>query len=261
MATYISFSELSVGDIVIDQFSGDSGVTFRAPGGTVISDAKSPFGNALQAARDGGAVEFPDWRIKGSFTTPNHSRIGVSVNQSVTISAKDKAGNLLGTMRVQSPKFTTDGSYFYGEFATGKANIAEFEISYTSQGPFAMASMTFDTTGIHHKPDFRFMLSNFDIPSRVGEKGFIEFIVARLYGSAGPINFSISSTPPGLFAASPVPTPFSGLDGTTKHVVLVAGSTGIRMDDVVTISGTPASATVGTSTRDINYFYSPPLHP
>lgn len=202
--------------------------------------------------------EFPDRTIKGSFTTPNHSRIGVSVNEIVTIYAKDEAGNLLGTTRVQSPKFTTDGSYFYGESATGKANIAEFEISIESS--FEMATMTLDTAGVHHKPDFRFMLSDLDIPS-ARESGYIEFLVARLYGSTGPINLSISSTPLGLFAASPAPAPVLGADGTKVRVLLVGGSTSIKIDNVVTISGTRASATAGTSMRSVNYIYSPPLQP
>lgn len=114
MAT-ISFDQLSTGEVVTNQFSDISGVTFNTPGGVVISDPNSPFGLSLRAPKDGGAVEFPTWRIKGHFTTPTHSRIGFSVNGGVTITAKDVHGNVIGSTLIRSPKFTTDGSYFYGE--------------------------------------------------------------------------------------------------------------------------------------------------
>jgi hypothetical protein len=256
MTTNISFSDLSVGDSVTNQFADDSGITFLAPAGKVISDPKSPFENALQAARNGGPVEFPTWTIKGSFATQTHSRIGFSVNGRVTITAMDKLGNVIGTTSIRSPKFVTDGSYFYGEFATGKANIASFELDWQSDHPYSVASITFDTAGVHHNPDFRFMFSNEDIPTQAGRSGFIEFTVARLYGSSGLIQLSVSSNPAGLFSANPPPAPFSGGDGAIERVILVAGSNRIQVDNMVIITGTPSTATAGTTSRAINYAYT-----
>ena len=255
MTTNIFFSDLSIGDSVTNQFANDSGITFITPAGKVISDPKSPFGNALEAPRDGGPLEFPNWTIKGSFATQTHSRIGFTVNEWVTLTVKDKLGKVIGTTPLRPPKFTGDGSYFYGEFATGKANIASFEIGRQSDHAFFIAAIQFDTAGVHHKPDFRFMFGDADIPTQAGKHGFIEFTMARLYGSSGPIKLSISSNPAGLFSASPTPAPFSGGDGAKEKVTLVAGSNKIQVDNMVIITGTPSIATAGTTSRVMNYAY------
>jgi hypothetical protein len=84
MEPMITFSNLSVGDAVGGQFTHDYGVTFTSPTGKVAFDPKSPFSNVLPAARAGGPVEFPTWAIKGTLSSPNHSRFGISVNETVT---------------------------------------------------------------------------------------------------------------------------------------------------------------------------------
>jgi hypothetical protein len=157
---------------------------------------------------------------------------------------------------VLPPKGGGDGFYFYGEFATGKANIKSFDIGFASEQPFALAGMTFDTAGAFHKPDFR--LSTSDALSRIvpGEESWIELTVARLYGSTGPINLAISSTPEGLFAASPTPPPIVAGDGEKVRLVLIASRLG-KPDDVITVTGTPAFASVGTGKRAVNVPYTP----
>jgi hypothetical protein len=256
MTTNINLLQLSEGDVLTDQFFNDTGLTFTIPTCKVISDTKSPFGLAAVAARDGGAVEFPLWSIKGKFSNRHHSRIGFLVNNVVTIKAYDEHGTLIGSALTRSPKFETDGSYFYGEFATGKANIGSFDISYTSDHPFAIAGMTFDTAGAFQKPDFRFYVSDFDIPTAPGQHGSIELTIARLYGSHGAINLAISSAPSGLFAASPAPPPLTVGDGTKVLIALVAGATPIKWDETVTITGNPVVTTAGTGRRAVSVYYT-----
>jgi hypothetical protein len=102
------------------------------------------------------------------------------------------------------------------------------------------------------------MLSNFNIPNKIGQHGFIEFTVARLYGSTGPINISVSSTPSGFFAAQPLP-PVTETDGVKRRVPLSTIKNGIMDDNVITVTGTPISAAVGASKRDIHYSYVTPF--
>ena len=59
------------------------------------------------------------------------------------------------------------------KFATGKANIASFEIDWQSDQPFSVAAVAFDTAGVHHNPDFRFVLSDENIPTQAGKNSFI----------------------------------------------------------------------------------------
>src|SRR2546430_1634206 len=156
MTTIVTFLDLTPGDAVGGQFTNTHGITFStSPAGTVVFDPKSPFSNALSAARAGGPVEFPTWVMKGTLKSPSHSIFGISVNESVTMTLKDKNGNVIKDYSPSAPKFINDGSFFYGEFATGKANIASFEIHTQSAGSFHIASIVFDTAGVPHKPDFR----------------------------------------------------------------------------------------------------------
>src|SRR6266566_3812171 len=104
MASVITFSDLSDGDTVTNQFTADYGITFASPPGKVSSDPTAPFPNVLVAARAGGSVEFPTWSIKGSFSSGTHSRFGVTVNTPVTIDFKDKQGKPVATYYVRSPK-------------------------------------------------------------------------------------------------------------------------------------------------------------
>lgn len=255
MTTIVSFVDLAPGDIVTNQFSDDFGVAFTEPAGVIEPDSKSPFGNALEAARMGGPVEFPYYGVQGTFSTPSHFHIGISVNQNFTIYAKDDTGAVIGNTIVQSQTFSTDGSYFYGEFATGAGNIQGFDI--TAEGRFNIASVTFDNAEVHHAPDFRFMPDFSDIPGINSESGFIEVIVARLYGSTGPISLSVSSSSAGYWT-SPGGT-FSGNDGDKAKVSLTAVSDSIKRDDLVTVTGTPDSGNAGASAHGLTYRYDPGL--
>jgi hypothetical protein len=255
MGTVITFSDLSVGDPVGGQFTDDYGITFISPLGKVASDPKSPFSNVLPAANDGGGVEFPTWSIKGTLSSPNHSRFGISVNRSVTMTLKDENGKVISNYFVASPQFQADGSYFSGEFATGKANIASFEIHDVSDHTFCIASITFDMAGVSHRPDFRLMFSDASIPDSIGKTGFISVIVARLYGSTGPLELAVSSSPPGLFNPSAVTS-----TGAEATLVLVAKEN-VQLDNIITVTGTPSVASAGTVKRAMNYAYSPPLEP
>ena len=257
MSTIITFSDVPISDFVTDQFSEDFGVTFTinetftglgARAGTVFSDDQ--FGAALDAGWLGGEAEFPWYGISGTFTSPNHSRIGISVNQAVPITAKDETGNIIGSAKWQysGPNELFGQSYFYTEFATGNANIAAFEM--LKQQEFEIASVTFDTAGIQHSPDFRLMLSDYDIPSTPGQNGYIDLIVARLYGSNGPIDLAFSSDPSSLWN-SPGAT-FSGSDGDTVRIPLEAVRNSLTADAKLTISGTPEAASAGRSVRVLN---------
>src|SRR5436190_19751050 len=106
-----------------DQFTNNYGITFTSPTGKVYFDPKSPFSNVLSAVRVGGPVEFPTWAIRGTLSSTSHSRFGISVNSPVTMTLKDKNNKIISNYYVSSPKFQTDGSYFYGEFAAEKQTL------------------------------------------------------------------------------------------------------------------------------------------
>jgi len=259
MSTLVSFIDLSPGDIVTDQFSDDFGITFTAPAGRVALDSQSPFVNALEGVDTFFPVEFPVSTLQASFSSPTHSRISIVVNHLVILTTMDEAGAVIDSTGVSGPKSSEDGSYFYGEFATGKGNIASFDIS-SRAGPFNLASITFDTAGVHHAPDFRLFISNSNVPGALGDTGFIELKVARLYGSSGPIKLSVSSVPAGLWTGPDVM--FSGGDGDkTSAVSLAAVRSGIQPGDTLVISGSPESANAGTSVRTFSFPYSTPLQP
>jgi hypothetical protein len=168
---------------------------------------------------------------------------------------KDKDGRVTSNYHVSSPKFQIDGSYFYGEFATGKANIASFEIHKQFDRTFCIASIVFDMAGVSHKPDFRLMFSSASIPDSIGKTGFISVIVARLYGSIGPLEPAVSSSPQGLFNPSAVKS-------TEAEVKLhLVARDEVQMDNIITVTGTPISASVGTVKRAMNYAYFPPFQP
>ncbi|KAH7160377.1 hypothetical protein B0J13DRAFT_617147 [Dactylonectria estremocensis] len=233
MATVVTFLDLSVGDTVGGQFADDYAITFTPPRGNVTFDPQSPFSKVVSAAREPGSpVEFPTWTVRGTLSSPDHSRFGISVNENVTITLKDKDNRHISNYPVQSPKFRSDGSFFYGEFATGKGNIASFDIHGSSDHPFQIASITFDTVGVPHRPDFRLMLSDASIPGRDGQTGFISVTVARLYLSTGPRG-----------------------DGDEAQLSLRA-TADINTDDVVIVTGTSSSPSTGTVTREMRYSYS-----
>ena len=110
MATVVTFLDLSVGDTIGGQFTADYGITFIPPMGKVTLDPKSLFSNVASAAvTSGGTVEFPNWTVRGTLANPSHSRFGITVNEPVAITLKDRDNKLIRNYGVESPKFGFDG--------------------------------------------------------------------------------------------------------------------------------------------------------
>jgi hypothetical protein len=259
MSTYIYFDDLPLGDDVSNQLA-DDGVTFTAPLGRVVASSVSvEHSQALQGTRDGGPVEFPNWRIRGTFTSSTHSRISVTASSGVDLIVFDANKTQIGSVRVDngSPFSETFG---FAEFATGAANIAAFELHEETDHSFTVQSIVFDTES-HHQPDFRFMVTDVREPQFVGDRGFLQIKVARLYGSVGPIDLEVGFNPPGLFTAGPLPSPITGGDGSVFQIPLQFTAMPINFGNSIMITGKPSSPSAGFTPRSVSQFVSPGLNP
>jgi hypothetical protein len=265
MSIHITFDDFAIGEVVTTQFA-NSGLTFTLAG-KVITDVNAPFQSALTSVPDPG-VEFPYYHIKGTFASPNHSRISVSVDTEFSLVVYDANNVQIGQVAIQA-----SGSYSYGEFATAAANIAAFDIVSHMQGGFQLATLAFDdtTTTTQHSPDFRFVLSNPPTTPSLMKSGSVTYKVVRLYGSTGPIQLALSTSPNHLIMRPPVDpstdpftgptipyrdgdpmTPFTGGDG-DQFKISYAGSP-ISMSQqatAITVTGSPSSPLVGFSQRSL----------
>jgi hypothetical protein len=168
MSMVIEFDQLSVGDVVSNHFLANQGVAFASlfsPAKSsclVVSDTNASGGKALRASQDVGDDVFQLFGLSGTFASAKHSRIGISVNAFVRLTARDKMGTEIGHVFVTpgNAKLAgdTDGTYFSGEFAASTANIASFEIF--TPGPFSISRVEFDDLTVEHQPDFRLMPNN-----------------------------------------------------------------------------------------------------
>jgi hypothetical protein len=267
MSIHITFDDLAIGEVVTTQFA-NSGLTFTLAG-KIITDLNAPFQSALTSVPDPG-VDFPYYHTKGTFASPNHSRISVLVNTDVSLVVYDANNVQIGQVAIPGG----GGPYSYGEFATGAANIAAFDIVTHIQGGCELATLSFDdTTTTHHSPDFRFVLSNPPTTPSLTENGSVTYKVVRLYGSTGPIQLALSTSPIGSLMPAPVDpfpdpfpdpfsgptipytgrgpmTPFTGGDG-DQFKISYAGGPMIQQARTITVTGTPSSSSVGFSQRSL----------
>jgi hypothetical protein len=252
MSVQISFDDLPVDTVVGTQY-GSSGVDFTVPG-IVVSDSFAPSpSQVLQATERSGAVEFPDWHIKGHFSSPGHSHLGLSANMSVTIAVFDTGGGEVGrsSITIDQP----NGAYTYGEVLVPLATIASFDVWTTSQNPFSLDNLIFDDLTVPQLPDFRLLYTGGPISIKPGGIEFATLTVLRLNQSSGPINFSVSSLPTAIFTANATPNPFLGGNGDKVNVGFEAQSWSnnnpVVYNQAVVVSGVP-SPQAGTSTRTVN---------
>lgn len=242
MSVHVTFDSLAVGDSVTNQFENDLGLTFTAPVGTVVADPLSPYGSAIAGEFDGGPVEFPDFRLKGTFSSKNHSRISILVNKVCYMNVFNASGTQIGSV-VSFPltNSMTDGTYRSIEFATGAANIASFDVVAVGRPGFNLAEVVFDNTAVSHRPDFRLMFSNAVMPPNPGATGFFEVTVARLYGPTGGLALNVSTDPSDAITHVPELGPFDTPDGGKIRIPLTGGS---RIGDAqsITVAGTAAAS-------------------
>ena len=261
--TTIGFDDLAPGTVVSNQYDGQ-GVDFQSgiigtnvychPVITAVAAGQAQSGSQVADASCANG-EFPDSSIYGVLSdsaqhvsvyagfTPTFSSPPASA--AVTLNGYDVLGNVVATSTVAVP--TDAGTHTLISVASSSPNIVAFDV--TSNDPsVSVDDLTFDNPG-GVPADFAISVSSGSTAVVQGLQVTDTIAIRRFNGSNGGVTFTASGLPAGVHASfSPNPA-----TGNTTTLTLSADPNAPPSPPgpfpSFTVTGTPASAAVGSAPR------------
>ncbi len=270
--TTVTFDDLAAGTKVSNQYdaagldfvTGIYGNGAQGPGSdvycypvvTAVAAGQAESGDQVADASCANG-EFPDTSVRGNFHNsaenvslyagfaPNSSWVNPPASATVDLNAYDVQGDVVASTSASVP--TGAGVHTPLAVSSATPNIVGFDVTSNDED-VSVDSITYDNpSGV--PADFALTAQNGFVPVAQGTSATDEVTVQRYNGSLGAITFSASDLPAGVTATfSPNP---ATADTTTITLSAAPSATPFASGvyPYFTITGTPASASVGPAPR------------